>query len=51
MTKVMKHKNTEPKGQSNKQQLLSLYRQMLTIRLVEERLALLSPTTEGVLSE
>ena len=39
MTKVMKHKNTEPKGQSNKQQLLSLYRQMLTIRLVEERLA------------
>ena len=35
----MRHTNRGFTGESNKQQLLSHYRQMLTIRLVEERLA------------
>jgi len=39
MSKLINSSTTEPKGQSRKQQLLSQYRQMLTIRLVEERLA------------
>lgn len=39
MSKLINSSITEPKGQSRKQQLLSQYRQMLTIRLVEERLA------------
>jgi 2-oxoisovalerate dehydrogenase E1 component len=39
MKQIMKRQNNDSTRQSHKQQLLSHYRQMLTIRLVEERLA------------
>lgn len=39
MTKLIKSKNTASTRQTGKKQLLSHYRQMLIIRLVEERLA------------